>query len=245
MSESGTDLVIGDSGQPWKQIEPKNPDEAFIVDLHVDATKGNDRLTALVQSGQPWVEADLIAIVADSRYTITWRNYCIQHLADWYEVNGDMGSLAAILDQARQITSPVCDVSIFSLARLANNKRDRHESAEELHAIIMPIIDMGLHLSEEHEYKVRAKVAAIRSVVLMRDNTRQSDIIKVVSEQRSKGPVLLAATDAIGLLQLVEARSLLMQQAQRVGDTNPGLTAATYRALTRLSSNIASRSETH
>lgn len=202
---------------------------APLRDCATEEEAANDLLNDLIPADPPGLLSLLGGILQDTRYSPTWRNYVVQHLANHYELHLRSAALQLIEDAVENPEPEVQDVAVFSLARLA-----RDLGRPELMGKARSAIAKGLSATRA----VLVQDAAIRAIGVIADRDRIPGLVALLAEPRNQTQIRLAAADVLGCLLADTALPVLRQVADHPGSA-PTLAKAASRAMDRIDPRAA------
>ena len=229
-----------DSGIDVSMLDPGDRSTLNVLeDPNLDDTRCNDRLVVLVRTGKSWVRDYLTRSVSDARYTKRWRNYCVQHLSDWYLRYKDDKSLRVLSLLASTPQSPVCDVAIYSLARALKEVGDADEGLSR--NTFRTMIAINLRSVGQSPEEIASKEGAISALVLVGDHAFDQDVLLNAGNSSAPMGVRLAAISACAALRPDGAADFLRSQLQSA--PNGGIIAKCILAALRKLSESPSQAE--
>jgi hypothetical protein len=101
---------------PQQQV--KQSDYSKLLMYNDDPTAGNDHLNELVEEGSPSLGDELCFIIFNPQCSTAWRNYCIQHLANYYIRYGGDKYFKKVLKAVDLEERELASTAIFNAARI-------------------------------------------------------------------------------------------------------------------------------
>lgn len=165
-----------------------------LIGFSENPTEGNNILNLLVEEGSPTLGEELSFIIFNRQCSTAWRNYCIQHLANYYIRYGEDKYFKAVLNAVDLEDRELASTAIFNAARICL-ERKLVESDENL-AHLIKLVDDNLK-STRHAHM---RIAAIRSIVVLKLKQYNALIGRIATDEQEELSLRVTAIDAIGNL---------------------------------------------